>query len=458
MCGGRAPPDPPDAAAVPLQVAVRWRTRRTRGCRRPFGLPDDRTLHHARHWVGRSGGVTAGRCSSMRRRSVGGTMRPVGALGAAGAGAGGGATTAAGGAGAGAGPVRQPGARALPREPQQPVPGAGSERGGGGGGGGATGSGTCSTTGSGAGSGVGSGTGASSMRASSSTSCTCSSCATGRGRSSVLFVRGCRRGFVCVLVVRMRGGGLAVFTRRGGGSTGPVGLTGSGAFFVSVGFFALLDRRFRKDVAGRQRDVALLREAVDELTRHDLFDRARGALDFDPVIPLQQRGHFLARRAQELRNLVNPTVANGLPQHQKQSCYSALSPARGVTRVAAARGVVAARAAARIFSAVLSPMPEIADSCSTVAAATASAVLKPASTSFTDGPVADTGEREGQRRGSAFSLASSADWSSAPVPPSRPSNWASTSRRFSSSLLMSMRQPVELGGEADVLALLADRE
>ena len=56
-----------------------------------------------------------------------------------------------------------------------------------------------------------------------------------------------------------------------------------------------------------------LREALDELPRHDLFDRARRALHLDAVIALEQRGHFLARGAEQLRDLVNPNSCQRLP-------------------------------------------------------------------------------------------------------------------------------------------------
>ena len=69
---------------------------------------------------------------------------------------------------------------------------------------------------------------------------------------------------------------------------------------------ALRDWRFGKDVAGRQGDIALPGEAVDELSCDDLLDGARGALDFDAVIAFQQRRHLLAGGAEQLRNLVNP--------------------------------------------------------------------------------------------------------------------------------------------------------
>jgi hypothetical protein len=91
---------------------------------------------------------------------------------------------------------------------------------------------------------------------------------------------------------------------------------------------ALLDRRFRENVAGRQRDVPLLCKTVDELSRHDLFDRARRALHLDAVIALQQRRHFLARGPEKLRNLVNPDSCQRFTstQFNIRSSYSALSP------------------------------------------------------------------------------------------------------------------------------------
>src|SRR5437773_1466945 len=122
-------------------------------------------------------------------------------------------------------------------------------------------------------------------------------------------------------------------------------------------------RRFREDVAARQRDVPLAGEAVDELARHDLFDGARCALHFDTVIALEQRRHFLTRRAEQFRDFVNPNSCQTLLPHY--SCCAA-SP----------------RAAARIFSAVLPPMPGISDNCSALAVATDSWLTKPASTSL----------------------------------------------------------------------------
>jgi hypothetical protein len=50
----------------------------------------------------------------------------------------------------------------------------------------------------------------------------------------------------------------------------------------------------------------LPRDTIDELTRHDFFDGARGALDLDAVIALEQGDHFLTRRIEQLSDLVNP--------------------------------------------------------------------------------------------------------------------------------------------------------
>jgi len=81
-------------------------------------------------------------------------------------------------------------------------------------------------------------------------------------------------------------------------------LLGSGRALAA--WFTLYGRRFGEDVARRQRDVPLLREPVDELACYDLFDGARSALHFDPVIALEQRGHLLARRVEQFRDLINP--------------------------------------------------------------------------------------------------------------------------------------------------------
>jgi hypothetical protein len=51
-------------------------------------------------------------------------------------------------------------------------------------------------------------------------------------------------------------------------------------------------------VAGGQRDIPLASDALDERTGHHFFDRARGALQLDAVISLQQCQHFLARRVE----------------------------------------------------------------------------------------------------------------------------------------------------------------
>jgi hypothetical protein len=64
--------------------------------------------------------------------------------------------------------------------------------------------------------------------------------------------------------------------------------------------------RLGENVAARKRDVPLTSEAVHKLAGDDFLDRARGALDLDAMIALQQRSDFLAGRAQEFCDLVNP--------------------------------------------------------------------------------------------------------------------------------------------------------
>jgi len=80
-------------------------------------------------------------------------------------------------------------------------------------------------------------------------------------------------------------------------------------------FGRLLDRnalpvlyhgRLGKEVAGRQRDISLTREAIDELTCHHFFDRAGSAFRVDPVIALQQGRDFLARRAEQFSDFIDP--------------------------------------------------------------------------------------------------------------------------------------------------------
>jgi hypothetical protein len=69
---------------------------------------------------------------------------------------------------------------------------------------------------------------------------------------------------------------------------------------------ALHHQGLGENVTRWQLDVALLRQAIHELAGNNFLDGARGALDFDPVIALQQRCHFLTRRPEQLRDLVNP--------------------------------------------------------------------------------------------------------------------------------------------------------
>jgi hypothetical protein len=59
-------------------------------------------------------------------------------------------------------------------------------------------------------------------------------------------------------------------------------------------------------VAAGKRDASLPGQTFDERARDHFLDRARGALELDSVIALEQRQHFLARRAEQFRDLVNP--------------------------------------------------------------------------------------------------------------------------------------------------------
>ena len=231
--------------------------------------------------VGKGGVGVVGRCSSMRRRSVGGTTRP-------------------GVGGFGAGARRAPPAVARPRVARpraalrSPAPG-GSVSGVGGGSTFAT----FSTSIGGAG------------------ACGDDDRRLGRSRRRQRRRRCDRDGWF----------------GRGGGASGS-GAGGSGArrrrqldrlhkarrrqrrrgrlrrfrclLRRSAFLAALDDRGLGEDVARRQLDVPLPRQAIDELSRHDLFDRARRALHLDAVVALQQRRHFLARRAEQFRDLVDP--------------------------------------------------------------------------------------------------------------------------------------------------------
>jgi hypothetical protein len=86
-----------------------------------------------------------------------------------------------------------------------------------------------------------------------------------------------------------------------------------GAWLGGLGFLenwprSLAARRrcFGEHVAAGQRNSPLSCQAFNELPPHDFFDGARRALQLDAVIALEQRHHFLAGRAQQLRNFVNP--------------------------------------------------------------------------------------------------------------------------------------------------------
>ena len=135
-----------------------------------------------------SGGVgVVGRCSSMRSRRVGGTTRPAGAFLGAAAGAGAGAAAIGASTGAGDGSAASAGGGSS-------IATAGA--------------GGASDTTTGSGSGAGGGAGSASSNSGSTASVSGVAATTG----------------------------LAVFTRRGGGSAGAAGLTGSGAFLACAPF------------------------------------------------------------------------------------------------------------------------------------------------------------------------------------------------------------------------------
>ena len=101
-------------------------------------------------------------------------------------------------------------------------------------------------------------------------------------------------------------GGLTALTRRGGGNAGAAGLTGSAGLLRRRALLAFDDGSLREDVAARQRNVALTRETLDELARDDFLDGARGALHLDAVVALEQRRDLLARGGEQFRDFVNP--------------------------------------------------------------------------------------------------------------------------------------------------------
>ncbi len=71
---------------------------------------------------------------------------------------------------------------------------------------------------------------------------------------------------------------------------------------------------FREHVAAWQLNVALARQALDELPSDDFFDGARRAAHLDAVIALQKRHHFLTRRSEQLSDFVNPNCGQLLPR------------------------------------------------------------------------------------------------------------------------------------------------
>ncbi len=162
-------------------------------------------------------------------------------------------------------------------------------------------------------------------------------------------------------------------------------LLGAGRRLLRTG---LGGRSLGEHVAARQRDAALAREPLDELARHDLFNRAGRALQLDAVRALQQREHFLAARVEKLRDLVNTNCC----QINLRNCAT-FAPTPVPLRAGASP-----RTAARIRSAVFAPMPWTSDNASTLATRD----LLGAVVARRDQPlhrlVADAGDRERRSR------------------------------------------------------------
>jgi hypothetical protein len=57
----------------------------------------------------------------------------------------------------------------------------------------------------------------------------------------------------------------------------------------------------------------LPRQPLHELPGDDFLNRARGALYLDAVIALEQRGHFLTGRTEQLSDLVDPDSSQRVP-------------------------------------------------------------------------------------------------------------------------------------------------
>jgi len=93
-------------------------------------------------------------------------------------------------------------------------------------------------------------------------------------------------------------------TENRSGRLGRLGLFRRGRLLR--GGFGRNDAVLGEHVAARKRDASLSCETFDERARDNFLDCARGALQLNSVIALEQRQHFLARRAEQFRDLVNP--------------------------------------------------------------------------------------------------------------------------------------------------------
>ena len=117
------------------------------------------------------------------------------------------------------------------------------------------------------------------------------------------------------------GAGFAVLTRRGGGSAGAAGFDRLGRLLRRRAPFLPLTTGVSAKMSPPGSEMLRWRaRRSTNWPRDDLFDRARRALHLDAVIALEQRGHFLARGAEQFRDLVNPDSGQTLIPAQMHEC------------------------------------------------------------------------------------------------------------------------------------------
>src|SRR6185436_16302871 len=114
------------------------------------------------------------------------------------------------------------------------------------------------------------------------------------------------------------------------------------------------DSRVREHWTVWERDVALARLSLDELSRDNFLDGARGALHVDPGFLLEQIDRVLALKTQQLGDFVDPDGGQkGTPYCDSSVDASSFSEA-GASSVDCGSSIGAAGAAAcSIFAAAM---------------------------------------------------------------------------------------------------------